>query len=164
MPNRQNYVNFHQSGMPFFQGACFCWEKKKWLVSEAHGVVRVRLLPWPSCLPDEQNHGLQAGTWTFQKHGFVTDSDPHGSKSGSEGIPWQLFSRRISWEEPNPTKMQEMGRKNRGFPEKSAKFRENRRNSGKSPEIARDRLKPGQKIQKSYYLGVWGVGGMAGGP
>ena len=82
---------------------------KKWPVSEAHGVVRVRLLPWPSCLPDEQNHGLQAGTWTFQKHGFVTDLDPHGSKSGSEGIPWQLFSRRISWEEPNPTKMQEMG-------------------------------------------------------
>ena len=66
-------------------------------VSEAYGVVRVRLLPWPPCLPDEQNHG------------FVTDSDPHGFKSGSEGIPWQLFSRRISWEDPNPTKMQEMG-------------------------------------------------------
>ena len=114
---------------------------KKWPVSEAHGVVRVRLLPRPSCLPDEQNHGLQAGTWTFQKHGFVTDSDPHGSKSGSEGIPWQLFSRRISWEDPNPTKTQEMGRKNRGFPEKIRKFRENRRNSRKSPEIARDRLK-----------------------
>ena len=82
---------------------------KKWFVSEAHGVVRVRLLPWPSCLPDERNHGLQAGTLTFQKHGFVTDSDPHGSKSGSEGIPWQLFSSRISWEEPNPTKTQEIG-------------------------------------------------------
>ena len=88
---------------------------KKWPVSEAHGVVRVRLLPWPSCLPDEKNHGLQAfqdglqgGTRTFQKLGFVTDSDPHGSKSGSEGIPWQLFSRRISWEEPNSTKTQEM--------------------------------------------------------
>ena len=88
-------------------------------------------------------NGLQAGTWTFQKHGFVTDSDPHGSKSGSEGIPWQLFSRRISWEGPNPTKTQEMGRKNRGFPEKIGKFRENRRNSRKSPEIGRNRLKPG---------------------
>ena len=142
----------------------FLLEKKAWPVSEAHGVVRVRLLPWHSCLPDEQNHGLQAfqdglqgGTRTFQKHGFVTDSDPHGSKSGSEGIPFQLFSRRISWEEPNPTKTQEMGGKNRGFPEKSAKFRENRRNSGKSPEIGRDRFKQGQKITKSNYLGMFGV-------
>ena len=124
--NPQNYVIFCQFGMPFFQGACFCWEKTKWHVSETHGVVRVRLLPWPCCLPDEQNPG------------FVTDSDPHGSKSGSEGIPWQLFSRRISWEGPNPTKMQEMGRKNRGFPEKSENFAkiggipENR---PKSPEI-----------------------------
>ena len=46
----------------------------------------------------------------LQKHGFVTDSDPHGSKSGSEGIPWQLFSSRISWEEPNPAIMSKMGR------------------------------------------------------
>ena len=100
-----------------FPGCVFLLEKKrKWLVSEAHGVVRVRLLPWPSCLPDEKNHGLQAfqdgiqgGTRTFQKHGFVTDSDPHGSKSGSEGIPWQLFSSRISWEEPNPAMVLKMG-------------------------------------------------------
>ena len=97
----------------------------------------------PACRM-RKNHGLQAGTWTFQKHGFVTDSDPHGSKSGSEGIPWQLFSRRISWEEPNPTKTREKARQNRGFPvKKSAKFCENRRNSGKSPKIGRDRLKPG---------------------
>ena len=103
-----------------FPGYAFLPEKKKKMFfSEAHGVVRVRLLPWPSCLPDEQNHGpsrqdlpdmalqngLQAGTWTFQKHGLVTDSDPHGSKSGSEGIPWQLFSRWISWQGQNSTKM-----------------------------------------------------------
>ena len=56
------------------------------------------------------------------KHGFVIDLDPHGSKSGSEGIPWQLFSSGISWEEPNPTKMREMGRKNQGFPENSENF------------------------------------------
>ena len=62
-------------------------------------------------LPDMAfQNGLQAGTWTFQKHGFVTDSDPHGSKSGSEGIPWQLFSSRISWEEPNPAIMSKMAR------------------------------------------------------
>ena len=97
-------------------------KKRKWPVSEAHGVVRVRLLPWPSCLPDEQNHGLQAGTWTFQKHGFVTDSDPHGSKSGSEGIPWQLFSRRISWEGPNPTKTREIVEKIGDFRKKSENF------------------------------------------
>ena len=54
-------------------------------------------------LPDMAfQNGLQGGTWTFQKHGFVTDLDPHGSKSGSEGIPWQLFSSRISWQAPNP--------------------------------------------------------------
>ena len=113
--------------MPFFQVVCFCW--KKMFVSEAHGVVRVRLLPWPSCLPDKKNHGLQAfqdglqgGTRTFQKHGFVTDSDPHGSKSGSEGIPWQLFSRRVSWEEPNPSQTQEMGRKSWDFRKNSGNF------------------------------------------
>ena len=100
--------------MPLFQGACFCWERK-WPVSEAHGVVRVCLLPWPSCLPDEQNHGLQAGTWTFQKHGFVTDSDPHGSKSGSEGIPWQLSTSRIYWQPPNPAMVSKMGRNIKGF-------------------------------------------------
>ena len=88
--------------MVFFHGACFLLEKKL-LVSEAHGVVRVRLLPWPSCLPDEQNHG------------FVTDSDPHGSKSGSEGIPWQLFSSRISWQAPNPAMMSKMDRNIKGF-------------------------------------------------
>ena len=88
-------------------------------------------------------NGLQAGTWTFQKHCFVADLDPHGSKSGSEGIPWQLFSSRISWEEPNSTKMREMGRKNRGFPEEIGKNRENRRNSEKLSEIVRNRLKPG---------------------
>ena len=93
----------------------FAGKKGKWVVSEAHGVVRVRLLPWPSCLPDEQNHGLQAGTWTFQKYGFVTDSDPHGSKSGSEGIPWQLFSSRISWQPPNPARMAKMDRNIEGF-------------------------------------------------
>ena len=61
-------------------------------------------------LPDMAfQNGLQAGTWTFQKHGFVTDSDPHASKSGSEGIPWQLFSRRISWQAPNPAIMSKMG-------------------------------------------------------
>ena len=110
----------------------FLLEKKRKLpVSEAHGVVRVRLLPWPSCLPDEQNHA------------FVTDSDPHGSKSGSEGIPWQLFLSWISWEEPNPTKMQEIGRKDRGFPEKIRQFCENCRNSGELSEIVRDRLKQG---------------------
>ena len=136
----------------------FAGKKREWLVSEAHGVVRVRLLPWPGCcLPDEQNHGLQAGTRTSQKHGFVTDSDPHGSKSGSEGIPWQLFSRRISWEEPTPTKIQEMGQKIQDFRKKSTKFCENRRNSGKSAEIVRDRLTQGQKIQKSNYLGMFGV-------
>ena len=111
-----------------FPGCVFLLGKKtKWLVSEAHGVVRVRLLPWPSCLPDEQNHG------------FVTDSDPHGSKSGSEGIPWQLFSRRISWEEPNPTEMREMGRTNRGFPEKSAKSRPNPPKPVPNPRIFRSR-------------------------
>ena len=78
-------------------------KKRKWLVSEAHGVVRIRLLPWPPCLPDEQNHG------------FVTDSDPHGSKSGSEAIPWQLFSSRISWQAPNPTIMSKMDRNIKGF-------------------------------------------------
>ena len=95
----------------------FAGKKRKWPVSEAHGVVRVRLLPWPSCLPDEQNHGLQAfqdglqgGTRIFQKHGFVTDSDPHGSKSGSEGIPWQLFLSRISWQETNLAIMSKMAR------------------------------------------------------
>ena len=93
----------------------FAGKKRKWPVSEAHGVVRVRLLPWPSCLPDEQNHGLQAGTWTFQKHGFVTDLDPHGSKSGSEGIPWQLFSSRISWQAPNPAMMSKMEQNIEGF-------------------------------------------------
>ena len=93
---------FCQFGVPFFQGACFCWEKK-WPVSEARGVVRVRLLPWPPCLPDEQNHA------------FVTDSDPHGSKSGSEGIPWQLFSTQIFWEEPNPAMMSKMERNIKGF-------------------------------------------------
>ena len=101
--NRQKIIKFHQFGIPFFQGACLCWKKRKWLVSEAHGVVRVRLLPWPSCLPDEQNHG------------FVTDSDPHGSKSGSEGIPWQLFSSRISWQAPNPAMVGKMTQNIRGF-------------------------------------------------
>ena len=97
-------MKVHQFGMPFFQGACFCLkQKRKWPVSEAHGVVRVRLLPWPSCLPDEQNHG------------FVTDSDPHGSKSGSEGIPWQLFSSRICWQPPNPAMMSKMNRNIKGF-------------------------------------------------
>ncbi|MEC7216213.1 MAG: hypothetical protein VXW26_17515 [SAR324 cluster bacterium] len=67
-------------------------------------------------MPDEKTHGLQAfqdgiqgGTRTFQKHGFVTESDTHGSKSGSEGIPWQLFSSRISWEEPNAAMVLKMG-------------------------------------------------------
>ena len=55
--------------------------------------------------------GLQAGTWTFQKRGFVTDSDPHGSKSGSDRIPWQLFSSRISWQAPNPAIVSKMDRK-----------------------------------------------------
>ena len=139
---------FRQFGTPFFQGAGFCWEKTKWLVSEAHGVVRVRLLPWPFCLPD---------------HSFVSDSDPHGSKSRSEGIPWQFFSRRISWQGPNSTKTREMCRKNQGFPKNPPNFAkiggipENR---AKSPEIIRNRV----KNSKIYYLGVWGVGGMAGGP
>ena len=44
----------------------------------------------------------------LQKHAFVTDSDPHGSKSGSEGIPWQLFLSWISWEEPNPAMVLKM--------------------------------------------------------
>ena len=73
---------------------------------------------WPSrqALPDIAfQDGLQAGTWTFQKHSFVTDSDPHGSKSGSEGIPWQLFSSRISWQAPNPAIMSQMGRNIKGF-------------------------------------------------
>ena len=60
-------------------------------------------------------NGLQAGTWTFQKHGFVTDLDPHGSKSGSEGIPWQLFSSRISWQAPNPAMVGKMTQNIRGF-------------------------------------------------
>ena len=33
-------ATFHQFGMVFFQGACFCWKKTKWLVSEARGLVR----------------------------------------------------------------------------------------------------------------------------
>ena len=108
--------NFVKLACRFSRVRVFVGKKTKWLVSEAHGVVRVRLLPWPSCLPDEKNHGLQAfqdgiqgGTRTFQKHGFVTDSDPHGSKSGSEGIPWQHFSSQISWEEPNPAMVLKMG-------------------------------------------------------
>ena len=84
-------------------------------------------------------NGLQAGTWTFQNHGFVTDLDPHGSKSGCEGIPWELFSRRISWEEPHPTKMQEMGRKIGDFrknPQKYAKIGGIPENRPKSLRIA----------------------------
>ena len=82
---------------------------------------------------------MQGGTRTFQKYGFVTDSDPHGSKSGSEGIPWQHFSRRISWEEPNPTKMREMGEKIMNFrkhPRIFAKIGGIPENRPKSPGIA----------------------------
>ena len=42
--------------------------------------------------------------------GFGPDSHLHGSKSGSEGIPWQLFLSRISWQAPNPAIMSKMGR------------------------------------------------------
>ena len=45
-------------GCVFFPGK----KKGKWPVSEAHGVVRVRLLPSPSCLPDDQNQRL----WSVQ--------------------------------------------------------------------------------------------------
>ena len=47
--------------------------------------------------------------------GFGPDSDPHGSKSGSEGIPWQLFESRISWQPPNPAIMSKMARNIQGF-------------------------------------------------
>ena len=68
-------------------------------------------LPFPFSLP-----GWPTGWYLdVQKHGFVTDSDPHGSKSGSEGIPWQLFSRQIFWEEPNPAMMSKMDRNIKGF-------------------------------------------------
>ena len=73
---------------------------------------------WPSGHgpPDmDFQNGLQGGSWTFQKHGFVTDSYPHGSKSGSEGITWQLFSSRISWQAPNPAIMSKMGQQILGF-------------------------------------------------
>ena len=46
---------------------------------------------------------------------FVTDSDSHGSKSGSEGIPWQLFSSRISWQAANPAILSKMDRNIKGF-------------------------------------------------
>ena len=49
------------------------------------------------------------------KRGFRPDSDPHGFKSGSEGIPWQLFSSRISWQPPNPAIMSKMNRNTEGF-------------------------------------------------
>ena len=49
------------------------------------------------------------------KHGFGPDSDPHGSKSGSVGIPWQLFSSRISWQPPNPAIMSKMDQNIKGF-------------------------------------------------
>ena len=49
------------------------------------------------------------------KRGFGPDSDPHGSKSGSEGIPWQLFSSRISWQAPNPPIVSKMDRNIKGF-------------------------------------------------
>ena len=51
----------------------------------------------------------------FQPPRFGFDSDPHGSKSGSEGIPWQLFSSRISWQPPNPAMMSKMDRNIKGF-------------------------------------------------
>ena len=49
------------------------------------------------------------------KRGFGPDSDPHGSKSGSEGIPWQLFSSRISWQAANSAIMSKMSRNIEGF-------------------------------------------------
>ena len=49
----------------------------------------------------EMHTGVVLGL-DWPKRGFGPDSDPHGSKSGSEGIPWQLFSSRISWQPPNP--------------------------------------------------------------
>ena len=68
-------------------------------------------LPFPFSLP-----GWPTGWYLdVQKHGFVTDSDPHGSKSGSEGIPWQLFLSRVSWQPSNPAIMSKMRPNNQGF-------------------------------------------------
>ena len=47
----------------------------------------------------------------WPKRGFGPDSDPHGSKSGSEGTPWQLFSSRISWQPPNLAMMSKWAKK-----------------------------------------------------
>ena len=97
-------------------------------------------LQWPA---RQTKPGIRPEFETFKRHVFVTDLVPRGSKWDFDGIPWQLFSIRISWQEPNPTKTHEMGRKIGDFRKKSVKFSENRRNSGKSAEIVRDRSKQG---------------------
>ena len=102
--------------------------------------------------------GLQGGTWPFQKHGFVTGFDPHGSKSRSEGIPWQLFSSRISWRAPNPAMMSEICRNIWGFVSGFCGFSEFSRND---PKWAPPPPVPGTIIWEAggpwdYYLGVWG--------
>ncbi|MEC7216111.1 MAG: hypothetical protein VXW26_17000, partial [SAR324 cluster bacterium] len=53
--------------------------------------------------------------WTGQNVVFESDSDRHGSKSGSEGIPWQFWSSRIYWQPPNSAIMSQMDRNIKGF-------------------------------------------------
>ena len=91
-------------------------------VSEAHGVVRVRLLPWPSCLPDEQNHA------------FVTDSDPRGSESGSEGIPGSFFQDGSPGKSQIPLKLMK-------WVEQIWDFRKHQRNFAKIGGIPENRPK-----------------------
>ena len=102
-------------------------------------------------LPDMAfQDGQQAGIRNFQKHGFVIDSDSHGSKSRSEGIPWQFFSSPIFLQAPIAAIMTKMIGKNRGFgPGRVGILRT-------SPGMIRN----GPPGPWEYYLGVWGPLGL----
>ena len=98
---RPSNMAFQRGSYPRFRHAILCFGRPaNW--DEA---TQKRLLAPYGSIPS----GVFGGP-DLPKRGFGPDSDPHGSKSGSEGIPWQLFSSRISWQSPNLSIMAKMGR------------------------------------------------------
>ena len=85
-----------------FQGKICVSNGKHWGFKGPYGICMTR-------------SGVLRESEAWQNVVFATDSDPPGSKSGSEGIPWQLFSSRISWQAPNPAMMSKMDRNIKGF-------------------------------------------------
>ena len=58
--NRENNARFRQIGIAFFQGACFMW-KKKWPVSEAHGLYLPMVFCQSKILGGVFKYGLPDG-------------------------------------------------------------------------------------------------------